>query len=1723
MTRIKINKSLRSLRLGLVFLFTLLMSANSWGYIFYINENGEREPVSLFNYLSKDIDHMTLMQNNGIYVVNDTVDLGDKNIGFEGRITIILMDGAYLNCNKLYYKKDLGLSDVPSISIFVGSTSYYKPILGTGVLNVKNGIDPTTASNVSIAIYGGHVTTDYNNPKNDSHKDNVRIDVQNFEFHGGNVDVEELEAKTITLGWKNPTDSFRVRNFIRMRESFTIENDLYVKDENGKFYSGQLSVDNIYSILDKTLVPAKTPFFYMDENGVERGVEDYVILDTLLPKVQKDPYSNDRFVYLPSGWYVVNDRVTFEGQIYFRKDEGDANLIIADNAELNVVDYEKDILFGISGQGNLNVYGQKNGSGKLNVYSQKSTSPYVQGDLSAGRNKDLIINGISVKVGGQLFASNGRVKLNGGSYDVNTVFADLIILDWRKTTDSIKVEKFSLGNFHQPGKFLQIAEGKAFGDEDGKVYTGKVYSTETVYDENWKKDEYLSPLNGKTLKPCYAVTFQALNGTEPVVAAATFDEQGYANIAEPPAPTRNGSKFYRWSTTEDGTRGYFFNIPVTENMTLFAQWNKDRVEYIDNNGQSRFINPDAYVVLTSDLLKANEEDGVVNLPRGWYVVHNTFYDSVDVYVEDYTLSFNGDAHIILADGAEMKLDPFDRMLIEAKGNLSIYGQKLGTGKLTAIDSTADNSAIVVKGRNFDINGGNITVRNSFITGRTAVTSNTVNINGGVVNISSNNEYAFDPVNAIEAKELNLNSYRLDDRFTIGLTGANVNVASGKSFKDDANEIYSGTLDAKQIETLVDRTLIPAIEFPSNIAVADIPDMTYIGDSICPQPAVRIGNSQLTLDEDYIVVCEDNLNVGTAKLTVQGAGNYYGEVEKTFNIVKAPLTIKAKDTTIVYGSDAPEALTIVGLVGADTLKELSEILNGTLSYDCIYTAGDTVSSYTIMLSGNVTADNYEIELMEGVFTVEPKEVSIVWDKQTTFTYDGKEHAPTATLEGLFGRDRCDLTLFGAKVNVGEYTASVIDLSNPNYKLPETGLDQAFEITKAPLTVTAFNDTIVYGDEPSNAGVKFSGFVNGENEKSLNGTLVYSNEYKQYGNVGEYAISPSGLSADNYEINFIDGKLTVEPKYVAVTWDKRNTFTYDGSEHAPTATLEGVLESDKCGFTIAGAAVNAGKYTASVTELDNENYKLPETAAKQDFEITKASLTVAAKNETMVYGDEPSNAGVEFSGFIGEDNEKSLNGALVYSYNYKQYDNIGEYTITPSGLTSDNYEITFVDGMLTVEPKEVTIIWGEQTLFVYDGAEHIPSVKSLEGVVNGETCSAVVEGAAVNVGKYTAKVTDLSDKNYKLPKNGVEQVFEIVAPNFVVEDIPVQAYTGNSVCPDVVVRVGQKTLEAKLDYIVECFENVEKSSTAPYAKITGMGKYAGVVEKHFAILERTADYAAVGIFKDENGHSIAAIDGNFGEDGSVNIDEEITVDSVMFERCFSKGSRSTIVLPFSVSTRQIKGLKQVLGFSKIVVENGQKAVGMHIVWENTSSEHVTLNAYTPYIVLMDGEKFDIGGAVTLEVTKEVVDAGSEDNSEWEFRGSLTYKKWEENDPELGRIYGFAGNADDEHGIEVGDFVKVAAGAWIAPMRAYLVKKPSASGIRANGARIAKAAANSELQDRMSIVIIKNDENGENNEQTTVIGQFNTRTAPYRMTFMPRTYDIKGRNVGEGKKAKGVYLKK
>lgn len=126
-----------------------------------------------------------------------------------------------------------------------------------------------------------------------------------------------------------------------------------------------------------------------------------------------------------------------------------------------------------------------------------------------------------------------------------------------------------------------------------------------------------------------------------------------------------------------------------------------------------------------------------------------------------------------------------------------------------------------------------------------------------------------------------------------------------------------------------------------------------------------------------------------------------------------------------------------------------------------------------------------------------------------------------------------------------------------------------------------------------------------------------------------------------------------------------------------------------------------------------------------------------------------------------------GTLGYDSTYVRYDDIGDhYMITPKGLVSDNYNITYVAGALVVKKKVLDIDWGNTDFFYIEGKEQVPEPKAV-GAVSDDEIAFVVEGAKEKPGTYTATVTDITSEkadNYQLPdeitttfviKNGLQE--------------------------------------------------------------------------------------------------------------------------------------------------------------------------------------------------------------------------------------------------------------------------------------------------------------------------------------------------------------------------------
>ena len=331
-------------------------------------------------------------------------------------------------------------------------------------------------------------------------------------------------------------------------------------------------------------------------------------------------------------------------------------------------------------------------------------------------------------------------------------------------------------------------------------------------------------------------------------------------------PERDGYAFAGWTGT--GLNGATKTVTITQGTTTgnrdyTATWTLLPVSYIDADGIERTVvaTPLAYKGkwgywnLTTTTLTAGQ----------WYYVNSDYGISDD---DRITVSGSGAANIILCDG---KIFRYDSMGIT--GNITIYGQSAGTGKLIICGRNSDREnyentfqgvltiygGIVSieggpgensEGRGFwysrgaiggtvNMYGGSLTAKGAqgvsssgtWLNGTNAINA-TVNFYGGTLS-ATGGEASSDPFYDDEMNEyvtgsagvgingtVNLSWDRSSDRFYADSYNGTVNVADGYTFLTNNNATVSG--NGISGSTLNGKTLRP----DTNSALHDDGDNRY---------------------------------------------------------------------------------------------------------------------------------------------------------------------------------------------------------------------------------------------------------------------------------------------------------------------------------------------------------------------------------------------------------------------------------------------------------------------------------------------------------------------------------------------------------------------------------------------------------------------------------------------------------------------------------------------------------------------------------------------------------------------------------------------------------------------------------------------------------------------------------------------------------------------------------
>ena len=542
---------------------------------------------------------------------------------------------------------------------------------------------------------------------------------------------------------------------------------------------------------------------------------------------------------------------------------------------------------------------------------------------------------------------------------------------------------------------------------------------------------------------------------------------------------------------------------------------------------------------------------------------------------------------------------------------------------------------------------------------------------------------------------------------------------------------------------------------------------YDGTAQAPSASITLGD---VLDKDDVSKdatititqsgnkIESAKNAGdytaTATLSGEDSGNYtITNDTQNFTIEQREVTLDWNIGTYIYNGNAqaPTA-TVANLVDGDDC---------TVEVEGAQTNAGTYKAKAIDLSGS-SKDNYKLpeNATSPEYTIIPRTVTLTWTAPENLVYDGTEKTPTVDVGNLVNGDSekvtAQIALTNGKdnVNVGTFTFTATGLNNndlKNYALPPEDVSPEYTITARAVTLTWSDTDLTYNGQAQKPTAKYFDVTGAEKQAVIKITSPAGIESAK--NAGTYKATAtlSGADSRNYSITNSTKEFTINQAEVTLTWNV-GTYTYNGQEQAPTAQIPSgvVVIGDTCTVTVTGAK-NAGTHTAEATlsGKDSGNYTI--TNGKQNFTIDKAQLTIKANDITVSAGTEP-NYTVTYTGFVNGETETVLDGTLAFECAYTEQNQEGTYTITPGGLTSNNYNITYETGTLTVtSEKPVTRPVFAENL-TYDGTAHdlitnfatiLQEIDGLTGLTITVNDQSVTDPAssptATNAGEYVIAIT------------------------------------------------------------------------------------------------------------------------------------------------------------------------------------------------------------------------------------------------------------------------------------------------------------------------------------------------------------------------------------------------
>ena len=375
---------------------------------------------------------------------------------------------------------------------------------------------------------------------------------------------------------------------------------------------------------------------------------------------------------------------------------------------------------------------------------------------------------------------------------------------------------------------------------------------------------------------------------------------------------------------------------------------------------------------------------------------------------------------------------------------------------------------------------------------------------------------------------------------------------------------------------------------------------YMGSPITQAITVKHNNKTLVENTDYTVTYKNNINVGTATITITGKGNYVGSIQKTFEIVRRKINVPVIEDKVYNGQEYSlsngTGYTISGSVkGTDVATKTITVV--------------PTSNY-MWSDGTTTSKKITWKIIPKPITVKAINQSVT--KGSSINTNVNQVTVTGLVSGH------TLSSISLTANTSSVGTTAITPSKAVIKNGSTAVTSNYSITYTNGTVTVKENAKSIGDatiELADTSLVYTGKALTPNVTVKYGTttLVKDTDYEiTYGQNTDAGTANVVVTGKGQYVNSKTITWKIVPKPITI---KANNQAINQGEKISTDLSQVTISGLVGGHTLSSITISTDKKDNTVIVPSNAIIKNGSTTVTLNYSITYKSGTLTIGEQSV----------------------------------------------------------------------------------------------------------------------------------------------------------------------------------------------------------------------------------------------------------------------------------------------------------------------------------------------------------------------------------------------------------------------------------------------------------------------------------------------------------------------------